>query len=278
MADDYGEVLVGTDGSQSASCAVAAATSLALALEVPLAVATAWYRHPRGGPSRREEAEEWPASPGGMEAGWASETVAAGAGIARRRGLGDVAVHTPEGNPADVLIDLAEDQTGTLVVVGTYGLSDRGERLLGNIPHQLTHHAPADVFLVTAVECPEPPSWDTVLLATDGSPTSAVACNRGLALARALGATATLVTVARSEERGEAALADATGHLDAEGLERRTITGQDVSGALSEAARDADLLVLGNKGMSGPSRLLGSVSNRVTHDVPTDILLVNTTR
>jgi hypothetical protein len=38
------------------------------------------------------------------------------------------------------------------------------------------------------------------------------------------------------------------------------------------------LLVLGNKGMSGPSRLLGSVANRVTHHVPTDLLLVNTTR
>ena len=45
-----------------------------------------------------------------------------------------------------------------------------------------------------------------------------------------------------------------------------------------EAAREGELLVIGNKGMSGPSRLLGSVSNRVTHDLPTDLLLVNTTR
>ncbi len=54
--------------------------------------------------------------------------------------------------------------------------------------------------------------------------------------------------------------------------------GSDVTHTLIEAARGFDLVVIGNKGMSGPSRLLGSVSNRVTHEVPTDILLVNTSR
>ena len=37
--------------------------------------------------------------------------------------------------------------------------------------------------------------------------------------------------------------------------------GRDVSDTLIDAAADFDLLVLGNKGMSGPSRLLGSVPN-----------------
>ncbi len=58
----------------------------------------------------------------------------------------------------------------------------------------------------------------------------------------------------------------------------RVAIGRDVTDTLIEAAADFDMLVLGNKGMSGPSRLLGSVANSVTHHLPTDLLLVNTTR
>jgi nucleotide-binding universal stress UspA family protein len=88
-----------------------------------------------------------------------------------------------------------------------------------------------------------------------------------------------LTTVARSARRGSALLEDEVARDDRlRAVERRVVTGGDPVRGLLEVAADSDVLVLGNKGMSGPSRLLGSVANRITHEVPTDLLLVNTTR
>jgi nucleotide-binding universal stress UspA family protein len=40
---------------------------------------------------------------------------------------------------------------------------------------------------------------------------------------------------------------------------------------------DADLIVVGNRGMTGPTRfLLGSVPNKVSHNAPCDVLIVKT--
>ena len=96
-------------------------------------------------------------------------------------------------------------------------------------------------------------------------------------MAQALDATSVLLTVAPSLDKGDRAL-DASADLVGVTDERRVVVSKDVAAALTNAASDYDLLVIGNKGMSGPSRLLGSVSNSVTHDLPTDLLLVNTTR
>jgi len=40
---------------------------------------------------------------------------------------------------------------------------------------------------------------------------------------------------------------------------------------------DADLIVVGNKGMQGPARILGSVTNTVSHHAPCSVLIVSTT-
>jgi nucleotide-binding universal stress UspA family protein len=139
----------------------------------------------------------------------------------------------------------------------------------------MTHHSPINLLLSTG----SGDAWKHIGLATDGSPTAALAVRRGLELARAIGAEASLLTAARSRDVGNRTLADVTRQLpETAELPRRVAEGPDASKALASAARDLDLLVIGNKGMSGPSRLLGSVANRITHDVPTDLLLVNTTR
>jgi len=41
---------------------------------------------------------------------------------------------------------------------------------------------------------------------------------------------------------------------------------------------DADLLVVGDRGMSGARRVLGSVPNKVTHHAPCSVLVVDTAR
>ncbi len=55
--------------------------------------------------------------------------------------------------------------------------------------------------------------------------------------------------------------------------------GEDVADALIRIAEDvgADLIVVGNRGMSGVSRfVLGSVPNKVSHHCPCSLLIVNT--
>jgi nucleotide-binding universal stress UspA family protein len=279
MSGPYRDIIVGTDGSTTATAAVRAAAVLARACNARLVVATAWYRHLHEAPSRAEQAMAYgDANPTAHEATWASETVSDAAGIARSHGVGDVTTATPTGNAADVLCRLGDEYPDSLIVVGTVGLGSAAERLVGNVPHQLTHHSNRDLFLISRPQTGEP-AWTSVALATDGSPTAGIAVSHGHAVARCLGAAASLLTVARNEEHGAAILDDVAATLGAPDVGRQVVVGSnDIAGLLGQAARDYDLLVIGNKGMSGPSRLLGSVSNRVTHRVPTDILLANTTR
>jgi nucleotide-binding universal stress UspA family protein len=271
----YAHVVVGSDGSDTAEHAVDSAAHLAAALGLPITIATAWYRDMPDEPVPSETSEFPTGDAGAMEATWADMTVSDGAAIARKRDVVEVNTATPQGHAADSLLDEASRHDRTLLVVGTAGLGSRTERMLGNVPHQITHHAASDVLLVrsdTKLRAP----YRRIALATDGSRTARIATERGLALTRAIGAEAILVTVARTEGRGEDVLARVRSEVDAEDLEGRVIVGKDIARELGDVAADADLLVLGNKGMSGPSRLLGSVANEVTHAVPTDLLLVNT--
>ena len=47
---------------------------------------------------------------------------------------------------------------------------------------------------------------------------------------------------------------------------------------LVAGATNDDLMVIGNRGMSGFARVLGSTANTITHQSTTNLLLVNTTR
>ncbi len=54
---------------------------------------------------------------------------------------------------------------------------------------------------------------------------------------------------------------------------------RDPADALLQVARevDASTIVVGNKGMSGGRRLLGSVPNKVSHEARCNVLIVATT-
>lgn len=271
----YTHVLTGTDGSPTAARAVAAASRAAAGLGVPVVIVTAWQRERADAPPLSEEASYPGGSAAAMDAQWAIEVTSDAAGVARSEGVSDVRQVQAVGAPVEALLETAGTYPDALLAVGTAGLSNRAERLVGNVPHQLTHHSPVDLLLCTAGSR----GWSRVALATDGSRTAARAVLRGAALARAVGAEATLITVARDDAAGQRTL-DKAVDRDPElaELPRAVVADSDAVAGLRRTAADHDLLVIGNKGMSGPSRLLGSVSNRLTHDVGTDLLLVNTTR
>jgi nucleotide-binding universal stress UspA family protein len=60
---------------------------------------------------------------------------------------------------------------------------------------------------------------------------------------------------------------------------QRHAVGGDPADAIVEVATavDADLIVVGNKGMKGVGRILGSVTNTVAHKAPCSVLIVSTT-
>jgi nucleotide-binding universal stress UspA family protein len=50
-----------------------------------------------------------------------------------------------EGNPADVLVRLAEECGADVLVIGNKGIR---RRVLGSVPNSVTHNAPCSVFVV----------------------------------------------------------------------------------------------------------------------------------
>lgn len=120
-----------------------------------------------------------------------------------------------------------------------------------------------------------------ILVGTDGSNTAAKAVDRAVAIASAAGARLTIVTVAALARGKQVVDAEAARHAGA-GVEIDTmVIDDDPVAGLIEVARGGsyDLLVIGNRGMTGVSRFLrlGSVPNKITHHLPCSLLIVKTT-
>ena len=123
-------------------------------------------------------------------------------------------------------------------------------------------------------------AYKKILVGTDGSSTASEAVARAVEVAKVTGARLTILTAGRPPtaqlvvDRAAAAYADAGVEIDT------MVDGRDAATALVDAADagDYDLLVVGNKGMTGASRFfLGSVPNKVSHHVSRSLLIVRTT-
>jgi len=123
--------------------------------------------------------------------------------------------------------------------------------------------------------------YKRILVGTDGSSTAAKAVDRAVEVARVAGASLTIFSAARAD-KGERVVSDeAARHADAGvAIDTKVVDGEPVS-SLIDAARDGgyDLLVMGNRGMTGVARFLrlGSVPNKVSHHLPCSLLIVKTT-
>jgi nucleotide-binding universal stress UspA family protein len=65
----------------------------------------------------------------------------------RLRGV-EAEQHARKGDPADAIIELAEELGIDLIVMGNKGLSGARRFLLGSIPDKVSHHAPCSVLIV----------------------------------------------------------------------------------------------------------------------------------
>jgi nucleotide-binding universal stress UspA family protein len=146
--------------------------------------------------------------------------------------------------------------------------------------------------------------FQVIVVGTDNSDTAAEAVRQATELAKLHGARLHVVTAyqpvltasmenARQQlpeelrwmvspgEQADALLRDVEARTRDQGIEIETHarTG-DAANAIIEVAEEhnADLIVVGNKGMSGVARfLLGSVPSKVAHHAPCDVLIVRTT-
>ena len=122
--------------------------------------------------------------------------------------------------------------------------------------------------------------YKRILVGTDGSETAAVAVERAVQVAGAFGASLTILCV-DNEERGRAVVEREAAKHAGSGVDITPHVEQgDPASVLVELAEagDYDLLVVGNKGMTGASRFfLGSVPNKVSHHAPIALLIVRTT-
>jgi nucleotide-binding universal stress UspA family protein len=132
--------------------------------------------------------------------------------------------------------------------------------------------------------------YTTIVVGAHKSQTAQRAVAEAIELARTLGAHVHLVS-AYPKDSGPIDGKDTPGRADAErsmdalvlasgALEFTThaLPG-DPAKAILSVARDvgADLIVVGNKGMKGKGRFLGSVPNDVAHQAPCAVLIVSST-
>jgi nucleotide-binding universal stress UspA family protein len=101
------------------------------------------------------------------------------------------------GDPADVLITVAEDEDADLLVVGSVGMTGAKRFLLGSVPNKVSHHSSMDLLIVKT-DSPDASKrskdgYEKILVGTDGSPTATLAVERASELAAELGATPVIV-------------------------------------------------------------------------------------
>jgi nucleotide-binding universal stress UspA family protein len=138
----YSRVAVATDGSETASKAVSVAVDLAARYEAELLVFTAYSPVP-GKPLLEDkelpEDADWEASVHEQ----VDATFAQAAALANARGIEPKTV-AREGQPAEVICDLAEEFHADLLVIGNKGMN---RRILGSVPNSVLHRAPCTVVL-----------------------------------------------------------------------------------------------------------------------------------
>jgi nucleotide-binding universal stress UspA family protein len=142
--------------------------------------------------------------------------------------------------------------------------------------------------------------FKSIVVGTDGSETADIALRRAIELAALTGGKLHVVSayepaparvggnrpVAEAAEwnvgsdfKVEAVLQRAQDEANAGSVDFEVHAAKgDAADSLIAAAKehDADLIVLGSRGMRGARRVLGSVPNKVSHNAPCDVLIVQT--
>jgi nucleotide-binding universal stress UspA family protein len=143
----FGSIVVGTDGSETAKEAVRQATELATRVDAKIHLVSAYEPVPEG--RLRDERQQVP-----DDMHWMVNpredvnNVLHEAGEQIQQTGVEVDTHAREGDPADAILDVAEEQQAGLIVVGNKGMTGAKRFLLGSVPNKVSHHAPCSVMII----------------------------------------------------------------------------------------------------------------------------------
>jgi len=143
----FKSIVVGTDGSETATQAVRQAIELAGAVGAKVELVSAY--EPVSAARLREERRDAP-----EDLQWAispredvDATLESAAELARESGV-EVKSYPRQGDPADAILDVAEEQEADLIIVGNKGMTGAKRFLLGSVPNKVSHHAPCSVLII----------------------------------------------------------------------------------------------------------------------------------
>jgi nucleotide-binding universal stress UspA family protein len=137
-------IVVGTDGSETAGRAVGEAIRLAKALDADIHIVSA-YEPLRGAKIQGAPvaaAKVWAPLPDTL----VNATVDEAAARVRTSGV-SVEKHAVEKDPADALLQVADEIGANLIVVGSKGMHG-ARRVLGSVPNKVSHRARCNVLIV----------------------------------------------------------------------------------------------------------------------------------
>jgi nucleotide-binding universal stress UspA family protein len=143
----FRSIVVGTDGSETAKRAVHDAIELAKAVGASIDLVSAYEPVPNA--RLRDEARQvpddlqWMVNPREE----VDETLGDAADEVRGAGV-EVETFARQGDPADAILDVAEERDADLIVVGNKGMTGAKRFLLGSVPNKVSHHAPCSVLII----------------------------------------------------------------------------------------------------------------------------------
>ena len=146
----FTSIVVGTDGSETAHTAVRRAIDLAAGLGARLQIVSAY--EPVSDQRLDDERVnvpadlQWMINPHDdvMALLEQAHEEARGAGVA------EVETFARQGDAADAILDVAEEQRSDLIVVGNKGMTGAKRFLLGSVPNKVSQYAPCSVLVVRA--------------------------------------------------------------------------------------------------------------------------------
>ncbi len=143
----FGSIVVGTDGSETACEAVRQAIELASKTGARLDAVSAYAPVPSS--RLKNESQEAPSDVQWMinEREDVEETLTTVVAQAAALGV-ECSPHSRQGDPADAILDVAEETSADLIVVGNKGMTGAKRFLLGSVPNKVSHHAPCSVLII----------------------------------------------------------------------------------------------------------------------------------
>lgn len=278
----YRKILVAYDGSASARSALAAARALAHEEKSWVKVVAVVPRYDGDlelvGVSNISEAIAGPGKKILEEAQKAAE----------EEGV-HILTDLEQGEPYEKIVAVAEEERCDLIVMGRRGTHNIDRELMGGVTARVIGHTSRDVLVVPkGTEL----SWRSILLATDGTPSSMDAVELAVELAREHGSRLVAASVVYTNDeflalapsmvagmvtKAKAALENLKESVAGRGVTMETVVREgEPFRALTNLAEKmpASLIIMGSEGRRGMRKvLMGSVTERTIGFAPCPVLV-----